>query len=86
MIGVSKIQITIKNYKVMTKNRAQSRQIYFIEVVGLQVTTLLIACRVFFKDFSLFLGMLVLHDITNGCLRILLAYFIFQHFLQRLVF
>ena len=46
MIAVSKIKITIKNYKVMTKNRAQSRQIsmkeiILIEVVGLQVTTFL---------------------------------------------
>ena len=46
MIAVSKIKITIKNYKVMTKNGAQSRQIpmkeiVLIEVVGLQVTTFL---------------------------------------------
>ena len=46
MIAVSKIKITIKNYKVMTKNGVQSRQIpmkeiVLIEVVGLQVTTFL---------------------------------------------
>ena len=45
MIGVSKIQIIMKNYKVMTTNSAVSTNIYegncFIGVAGLQVTTLL---------------------------------------------